>query len=79
MEDGDVHVAKKARRSVKFGTKAKLPDIVPPEDEEPIYAANVDTDEDDDLVFRSKGREKRLQSKKEAAAKLALRRGLQKN
>jgi hypothetical protein len=79
MEEGDVHVAKKARRSVKFGTKAMLPDIVPPEEEEPdgddtIYAANVDPDEDDDLVFRSKGRENRLQSKKEAEAKLAIRR-----
>lgn len=69
LECGEVQQQKKARRGTQSGAKAKLPDIVPPEDKEAaagddtIYAADVDPDEDDELVFRCsrKGaREKRV-------------------
>lgn len=81
LEGEVVHVRKKARKNAKGDAKNMLPAIVPPEpdDDDTIYAADVDLENDEPITIHSDGRSKRQQSKLESQQKLAARRARLKN
>lgn len=77
MEGGAAHVPKRARKNAKGDAKNMFPAIVPPEpddDDDTIYAADVDLENDEPITIRSGGRTKRQQSKAESHQMLAARR-----